>query len=85
MTGHGDVSDAMEKILKEVGKDGVTDDRSVRIEIRNPSVPCLDLVDMPGLVASGNKAKRTEDIIHRFIKVRILALSACRSMQNRIP
>jgi GTP-binding protein EngB required for normal cell division len=61
------VSDEMRKILEEVGDDGVTGKRSIRLYIKNPNVPCLDLVDMPGLVATGDCQEKTEQIIKNFI------------------
>ena len=52
----------MGKILQEVGDEGVTGKRSIRLYIKNPNVPCLDLVDMPGLVAAGDCKEKTEQI-----------------------
>ena len=58
----------MGKILQEVGDEGVTGKRSIRLYIKNPNVPCLDLVDMPGLVAAGDCKEKTEQIISNFIE-----------------
>ena len=63
------MSDEMREILQEVGHEGVTDRRSIRLTIRHPNVPCLDLVDLPGLVANGDSAQKTEDIITKFVNV----------------
>mmetsp|Transcript_16272 Transcript_16272/g.26062 ORF Transcript_16272/g.26062 Transcript_16272/m.26062 type:complete len:1119 (-) Transcript_16272:383-3739(-) len=53
--GAKDVSDEMKKILLELNEEeGVTGDKIIKIHIKSPNVPCLDLIDMPGLVVSGN-------------------------------
>lgn len=57
MRGYQDVSEEMGKILKEVGEEGVTSKRTIRLHIKNPNVPCLDLIDMPGLVTTANSVR----------------------------
>ena len=48
----------MKKILAELKEEeGVTGDKIIKIHIKSPNVPCLDLIDMPGLVASGNSVR----------------------------
>ena len=59
----------MGKILQEVGDEGVTGKRSIHLHIKSPHVPCLDLIDMPGLVTVGSNQAKTRKLITDFIQV----------------
>jgi len=52
--GAQDVSNEMKKILDELEEEGVSGKVIIKLHIKNPNVPCLDLIDMPGLVTAGN-------------------------------
>ena len=69
MRGYQDVSDEMGKILKEVGEEGVTSKRTIRLHIKNPNVPCLDLIDMPGLVTTANSVRNVPAKTRQIITV----------------
>lgn len=58
-TGAADVSAEMKKILIELQEEGVSGDKIIRLHIKSPNVPCLDLIDMPGLVTSGNPVRHS--------------------------
>ena len=58
-TGAKDVSTEMKKILIDLQKEGVSGDKIIRLHIKSPNVPCLDLIDMPGLVTSGNAVRHS--------------------------
>ena len=62
------MTNEMDDILKEVG-DEVTGKRSIHLHIKDPNVPCLDLIDMPGLVTSAPNDEKTRKLITDFIQV----------------
>ena len=52
-SGHVDVQQEMNEVLKRYNNGyvtGVIDNVIIELFISNPDVPCLDLVDMPGLI-----------------------------------
>jgi len=49
-----DVSNEMKTILEALEEEGVSGKVIIKLHIKNPNVPCLDLIDMPGLVTAGN-------------------------------
>jgi histone H2A len=67
------VRDEMHKILEEVNgglteEGGVSGSRRIVVRICRPDVPTLDLVDMPGLVATEDRSAATHQIITDHIK-----------------
>uniref|UniRef100_A0A7S0SIS1 Dynamin-type G domain-containing protein n=1 Tax=Mantoniella antarctica TaxID=81844 RepID=A0A7S0SIS1_9CHLO len=68
-----DVRDEMHKILEEVNgglteEGGVSGSRRIIVRISRPDVPTLDLVDMPGLVATEDRSAATHQIITDHIE-----------------
>jgi len=47
----------MKKILIELQEEGVSGDKIIKLHIKSPNVPCLDLIDMPGLVSTSNSVR----------------------------
>jgi hypothetical protein len=67
-TGSVDVSDMMGKLIKKHGSDGFDSSHSIVLEIKGPSVPSIDLVDLPGLVQDPpNAEEKTREIVSSHI------------------
>lgn len=69
------MSTEMKKILTELQEEGVTGAKIIKLHIKNPNVPCLDLIDMPGLVTSGNSVRLK--VVHSYLLCICFAVSAC--------
>ena len=55
-------------MLQADTKNGIVSDKIIIVEVQRPDVPCLDLVDLPGLVESPpEKASETRKIYERQI------------------
>lgn len=55
-------------LLQAESKNGIVSEKIIIVEVQRPDVPCLDLVDLPGLVQSPEeKALETQKIYERQI------------------
>ena len=76
IVGEMDVRMEMEKIIRQEhsGLSGVSQTRMLVLRVRSPTVPSLDLVDLPGLVSAkrpgepDNLAAQTEQLLGSFIE-----------------
>lgn len=70
VSGHVDVREQMDAILTEEHKGlrGVSSTRAIVLHIANRHVPSVDLVDLPGLVATGEGAAETKALVEAHVK-----------------
>ena len=74
--GEEHVRQAMEKLVKEQNQSlsGVTSKRALVLHIHSPTVPNIDLVDLPGLVSGPRKgepediAQQTESLVEQHVR-----------------
>ncbi|KAJ1486862.1 hypothetical protein T484DRAFT_2291783 [Baffinella frigidus] len=71
ISGHLDVSQQMDEILREEqrGLHGVSSTRRIVLHIENRHVPSIDLVDLPGIVAAGENSAGTKALAEEHIRL----------------
>eukprot|EP00972_Heterocapsa_arctica_P080505 11863612-Heterocapsa_arctica.AAC.1 len=58
--GHADVSEAMGRVVRELGQGQLCSTHIIVLHIEGPMLPSVDLVDMPGLVAVPDTMREAE-------------------------